>query len=110
MQLFIESGDSPYANLGLSREFTSQGGIVFTPDATIGYRYDGAARGEHFTLTAADTTVFQGNRVGLAGGSGLFGLSLTAHQGQWTAYAKYRAQVASGWTDQSGGIGFRFSF
>ena len=76
----------------------------------IGYRYDQAAEGQRFTLTASDTTVFTGNRVGLAGGSGLFGLSLTAHKGQWTAYAKYRVQLASGWSDQSGALGFRLAF
>jgi len=101
---------SPYASVGFSQAFTSGGGIVFIPDVSVGYRYDQTALGQRFTLTAADATVFQGNRVGLQGSSGLFGLSLTAHHGQWTAYAKYQAQFASGWSDQSGAIGFRIAF
>ena len=100
---------SPYVSVGVSQSFLSGGGMSITPDAQVGYRYDQAALGQRFTLTA-NSTVFTGNRVGLEGGSAFFGLSLTAHQGQWSAYAKYRAQVASGWSDQSGALGFRLAF
>jgi len=100
---------TPYVSVGISQSFMN-GAIAITPDAEIGYRYDQAAQGQRFTLTAADSTVFTGNRVGLSGGSAVLGLSLTAHQGAWSAYAKYRAQVASGWSDQSGAVGFRVAF
>jgi hypothetical protein len=101
---------TPYVNVGISRDFISANGVTYTPDAQIGYRYEGGAHGQAYTLVAADTTVFHGNRVGLDGGSGLFGVSLTAHKGQWSAYGQYRAQVAGDWTDQSGAVGFRFAF
>jgi hypothetical protein len=87
---------SPYVSVGLSQAFVSSGGLSITPDAEIGYRDNQAAQGERFSLTAADSTVFTGNRVGLEEGTAFFGASLTAHQGQWTAFAKYRAQAASG--------------
>jgi autotransporter-associated beta strand protein len=101
---------TPYVNVGLSKDFVDAGGVTYTPDVQIGYRYEGGAHGQAFTLTAADTTVFRGNRVGLDGGGALLGLSLTAHKGQWSAFARYRAQVSGDWSDQGGSAGFRMAF
>ena len=101
---------TPYVNVGFSKDLIDAGGVTYTPDVQIGYRYEGGAHGQAYTLTAADTTVFQGNRAGLDGGSALFGLSLTAHKGQWSAYGQYRAQVSGNWSDQSGAVGFRLAF
>ena len=101
---------SPYVIVGVSHEFVLGGGVVVTPDASVGYRYDDAARGQGFTLQAADATLFDAVRVAEGGGSGLLGLSLTAHKGHWSGYVEYRGQIADGWNDESGKIGFRFAF
>jgi len=101
---------SPFVQLGLSRAMTTGSGLVITPDIEVGYRYDGASDGGPVTLTAADQTVFTGNRYEPSHGGALLGASLTAHKGRWTAYAKYRATVANGWTDQHLDVGLRVAF
>jgi hypothetical protein len=101
---------SPYANLDMSREFTTASGTVFVPDVLVGYRYNPAASGQAFALTAADGTAFSANKVDLKGGAALVGLNLTAHSGTWSAYVKYRAQFGRGWTDQNSSVGFRVTF
>ena len=97
-------------SVGLSHEFRGAGGMVITPDVQVGYRYNQSASGQAFSLTAADGTPFEAVRVGLNGGSALVGASVTAHTGTWSAFVKYRAQVASKWTDQSASVGFRVAF
>jgi uncharacterized protein with beta-barrel porin domain len=105
------TGVSPFAQVGISREFTTGQGLKITPDALIGYRYDAAASGGPVpTLIAADGTPFAAPRPGLNPNSALLGVSLTAHQGGWTAYLKYRASVASDWNDQSVDVGVRLAF
>jgi hypothetical protein len=101
---------SPYAQVSVSRMFTTADGLKLTPDAELGYRYDPAAAGLGQTLIAPDGTVFAGNRLGLSRSSALLGASLTAHKGTWTAFVRYRATVASGWNDQSAQIGVRVAF
>jgi hypothetical protein len=101
---------SPFAKIGVSRSFTDNGGVTWTPDAEVGYRRDGAAEGRAFTLTAVDGTSFAGNRIGLDKGSALLGASLTAHKTGWTVFVKYRAEVAGNWTDQSVAAGLRLAF
>jgi hypothetical protein len=101
---------SPYANIGFSHAFVSSNGTTITPDVLVGYRYDDGARGQDETLIAADGTVFGGNRVGLSRSTGVVGGSLTASRNGWTAYVKYRANLASGWTDQSVALGVRMAF
>jgi uncharacterized protein with beta-barrel porin domain len=101
---------SPYVIVGVSHEFVVGDGVAVTPDASVGYRYDEAARGQGFTLQAADTTLFDAVRVAENGGGALLGLSLTAHKGRWSGYVEYRGEVADGWNDESGKIGFRFAF
>jgi len=101
---------SPYVIVGLSHEFVLGDGVVVTPDAGVGYRYDAASRGQGFTLRAADTTLFDAVRVAENGGSALLGLSLTAHKGAWSGYVEYRGELANGWDDEGGRIGFRFAF
>jgi hypothetical protein len=101
---------SPYASVGLSRAFTSDSGLTLTPDALVGYRYDASAGGVSQTLIAVDGTPFFGNQVRLDRNSALFGVSLTAHQGQWSGYLKYRASVSSNWNDQSLDLGVRVAF
>jgi outer membrane autotransporter protein len=96
--------------VGVAHEFTVGDGTVITPDASVGYRYDAASRGQRFALQAADGTVFDGVRVGEAGGGALAGLSLTAHKGHWSAYLEYRGQLADGWNGQNGRVGFRYAF
>jgi outer membrane autotransporter protein len=100
---------SPYVTLGLSHAFINPGGLVVTPDAMVGYRYDDAASGPRDPL-AGGGAVFPDNQIGLSRGGALAGVSLTAHQGSWTGYIKYRATIASGWTDQSIGAGLRIAF
>lgn len=105
------TGVSPFAQVGISKEFTAGQGMKIVPDALIGYRYDAAASGGPVpTLIAADGTPFAAPRAGLNPNSALLGLSLTAHQGSWTAYLKYRASVARDWNDQSVDVGVRLAF
>jgi uncharacterized protein with beta-barrel porin domain len=101
---------SPYVILGLSHAFVLGDGMIVTPDASVGYRYDDASRGQGFTLQAADATRFDAVRVAEDGGSALLGLSLTAHKGRWSGYVVYRGQLANGWNDESGRVGFRYAF
>jgi outer membrane autotransporter protein len=101
---------SPYVIVGVSHEFVLGDGVIVTPDASVGYRYNDAARGQGFTLQAADATLFDAVRVAEDGGSALLGLSLTAHKGRWSSYVEYRGEVADGWNDESGKIGVRFAF
>jgi hypothetical protein len=101
---------APFAEVGFSHVWEAGGGLTLTPDADIGYRYDGAAAGEAFTLTAPDGTNFYGNRAGLDRSSAIAGASLTAHQGQWTFFFKYRAAISDNWNWQSVGGGLRVVF
>jgi hypothetical protein len=96
--------------LGLSHAFVLGDGMIVTPDASVGYRYDDASRGQGFALQAADATRFDAVRVAEDGGSALLGLSLTAHKGRWSGYVVYRGQLANGWNDESGRVGFRYAF
>ena len=84
---------SPYVILGLSHAFVLGDGVILTPDASVGYRYDDASRGQGFTLKAADATLFDAVRVAENGGSALLGLSLTAHKGRWSGYIEYRGSA-----------------
>jgi autotransporter-associated beta strand protein len=101
---------SPFAVVGLSRTLITESGITITPDAEIGYRYDGASQGGRVTLTAADGTSFADNQYGVNRSGALLGASVTVHRDQLTAFAKYSATVSSGWTDQRVEAGIRFAF
>jgi uncharacterized protein with beta-barrel porin domain len=101
---------TPYALASVSKAFTDGKGLTIAPEAEIGYRHDEAAQGGAFTLTAADGTVFTGNRVGLAKGAAIFGVGITAGRDRWTAYIKYRGEAASQWSDQSAVVGVRMAF
>jgi hypothetical protein len=101
---------SPYVRVGFARSFTRADGLVITPDASIGYRYDAIGAGESFTLTASDGTLFHGAREALGGGSGLLDLRVSAHKVGWSAYVSYRLQASDHWTEQSGELGLRFAF
>ena len=101
---------SPFINVGFSHAFVSSNGMTITPDVLVGYRYDAGAPGQDQTLVASDGTVFAGNRVGLSRSTGILGGSLTATEGGWTALIKYRADIASGWLDQSVNVGARVAF
>jgi len=101
---------APFAEVDVSHRYDAGGGLSLTPDASLGYRYDAAAGGEAFTLTAGDGTPFYGNRVGLDKSSAIAGASLTAHQGQWTFFLKYRADIAGNWDWQSVQGGLRMVF
>jgi hypothetical protein len=100
----------PYAVLGLSRAFTTGGGTTITPDLQFGYRYDAAANDGRGSLVALDGTVFRGAGLDLNPNSGLVGASLTAHQGPWTGFVRYRATLSSNWTSQSAEAGLRWVF
>ena len=100
----------PYAVLGLSRAFTTAQGTVVTPDVQLGYRYDAAADHLRTTLIALDGTVFPGVGLGLNPNSALVGASLTAHNGAWSGFVRYRATLSSNWTNQSVEAGFRWVF
>ncbi len=101
---------SPYATVGFSRPMTLASGAVITPDLTVGYRYDGLAESGRVVLTAADGTTFSGNRYDPGRSGALVGASVTAHQGDWTLAAKYRATVSGGWTDQQVQAVLRMAF
>jgi uncharacterized protein with beta-barrel porin domain len=101
---------SPFATLGLSQAFTTASGLVVTPDAEIGYRYDAAVGGLGQRLTAADGTAFAAVQAGLARDAATLGASVTFHQNSWTAFLKYRAVVAGGWSDNSVQAGVRIAF
>jgi hypothetical protein len=101
---------SPFATVGFSHTLVTRDGVSVTPDVMLGYRYNSAARGQDVTLVAADGTVFGGERTALSKGSGLVGASLTATKGGWTAFAKFRADLADGWNDESVAVGVRVAF
>ncbi len=101
---------SPYATVGFSHTLVTGDGVSVTPDVMLGYRYNSAARGQDVTLVAADGTVFGGERTALSKNSGLVGASLTATKGGWTAFVKYRADLADGWNDESVAVGIRVAF
>jgi hypothetical protein len=101
---------SPFAAVDISRDFAGPGDVAVTPAVELGYRYDAAATGMAQTLTAADGTAFLGNRLGLDRSSALLGVSLSAHQGHWSGFVRYDAQVAGDWNDQSLQAGFRITF
>jgi len=101
---------SPYALVGFSHAFTSTGGMVVTPGIQVGYRYDAAADGGRVTLVAQDGTAFYNNAVERNRNSALVGASISGHQGRWTGFVKYRANLSNNWTDQAVEAGFRFGF
>jgi outer membrane autotransporter protein len=101
---------SPFATVGFSHTLVTSDGVSVTPDVMLGYRYNSAARGQDVTLVAADGTVFGGERTALSRSSGLVGASLTATKGGWTAFAKFRADLADGWNDESVAVGMRVAF
>jgi autotransporter-associated beta strand protein len=101
---------SPFAQVSFSHAFKRSDGLVITPDAMVGYRYDSVPTADAVTLTAADGTPFDGNKISLNHSSVLLGASVTAHKGSWTVYAKYRGEVSSDWNDQTLQAGFRIAF
>jgi hypothetical protein len=101
---------APFAQVALSRAFKSGSGLVVTPDVVVGYRYDSAPAGSSLILAAQDGTQFTNNGLSLDHSSAVLGASVTAHKGSWTAYVKYRANVAGNWNDQSLSAGIRVAF
>jgi hypothetical protein len=101
---------SPYVSVGFSQRFDAGGGLSITPSAEVGYRYDAAASGGAYTLTAADGTVFAGNRIGLDRNSAIAGAGVTAHQGHLDLFVDYRAALAGDWSWQSVQGGLRLTF
>jgi uncharacterized protein with beta-barrel porin domain len=100
----------PYAEFGLSKAYMLANGMEVTPDALIGYRYDGAARGVGVALTAADGTVFTGRTLGYDRNEAMVRFGINLHRGGWTGFVRYRADLASDWNNQTGQIGFRYAF
>jgi uncharacterized protein with beta-barrel porin domain len=100
---------TPFVDLGVSHAFQS-GGVTWTPDVVVGYRYDQAAAGSAFVLTSVDGTGFGPYRVGLNNNAVTYGASLTAHAHGWTLFIKYRAAASSNWTDQDVAAGLRLAF
>lgn len=93
---------SPYATFNLSRVFTTSGGVAITPFALAGYRYNDGAAGQIVTLTAADGTLFTGNRVGVDKSSAVVGVSLSAGAGPWRLSVQYRGtSLGGGWSNQA---------
>ena len=100
----------PYADFGLSKAYVLSNGLQLTPDVQIGYRYDGAARGLGVVLTAADGTVFTGNRLGYDKNEAMVRLGASLHRGGWTGFVRYKAEIAGDWNNQTGQIGLRYAF
>ena len=101
---------SPYAALGLSRSFEQASGVRWTPELHVGYRRAQAGQGQRYALTAADGTLFDGNRDTLSRDVGEAGAALTAHRGPWTLSLAWRGQWADGWSDQQGTLSLRATF
>ena len=101
---------SPFAKLELSKTLTTASGLAWTPTVLAGYRYDAGASGMNQALIASDGTAFLGNRTGLSPSSALLGFSLAAHQGHWSGFFNYRAEVASDWSNQSLQAGIKVAF
>jgi uncharacterized protein with beta-barrel porin domain len=102
---------SPFATIGLSHDFAAGGdGAVVTPDVQLGYRYDALADSGRITLVARDGTAFAGYGVNLNPNSALVGVSLTAHEGGWTGFIRYRATISSDWNNQFVEGGLRLTF
>ena len=101
---------SPYATVSISKTFVTESGLAITPLVLGDYRYNSGADGQDITLTAADGTVFAGNRAGLPKSTAILGAGLAASQGRWTAYVKYRGNLASGFTDTFVTLGAQMSF
>ena len=100
----------PYADFGLSKTYLFANGADLTPDVQVGYRYDGAARGLDVALTAADSTVFSGARLGYDRNEALIRVGLTLHSGGWTGFLRYKGEVSSNWNNQTGQLGLRYAF
>lgn len=100
---------SPFANLQFAYPVVAANGVVWTPDAQLGYRRSAAGAGNAFDLTAADGTAFNGNRVDLDKSSLTAGLSLSAHKGAWTAFVQYRGQFTQHWSDNRAVLGLRLA-
>jgi outer membrane autotransporter protein len=117
LQAFAIHGDSssvttvvPYAQVSLSRAYTLSSGAVVTPDALVGYRYDGSANSGDVTLVAEDGTVFVGNRLSLNPNVAVLGAGISAHKSGLTGFIRYRATVSSNWYDQTLKAGLRWTF
>jgi outer membrane autotransporter protein len=101
---------SPFAKIAVSHDFTGEAGLVVTPAAEVGYRYDGPAAELDQTLVAADGTVFTGQSARLSRDTAVVGASLTARQGRWSGFVRYHGAFASGWNDQQLQAGIRLTF
>lgn len=101
---------SPYAALGLSRNFDQASGIRWTPELQLGYRRAQAGQGQRYALLAAEGTLFDGNRDAISRDVGEVGAGLTAHRGAWTLSLVWRGQWADGWSDQQGTLSLRTTF
>ena len=101
---------SPFATVAASHEYFTSGGVSIIPEAVVGYQYNGQAIGSNVNLTAADGTVFNGNRISRPANGAIVGLGLTAHQGLWTAYARADSVITGNWTQIDGIVGARLAF
>jgi len=101
---------SPFAKVRISHAFTQASGMVITPAAELGYRYDAAAGGRGQALMAADGTPFIAPGPGLSRSSAIVGASLTAKQGRFAGFVRYQANIAGDWNLQSIGAGFKVAF
>src|SRR5580704_2213329 len=105
-----QSSFSPFAKVRISHAFTQGSGMVITPAAELGYRYDDAAGGRGQALTAADGTPFIAPGPGLSRSSAIVGASLTAKQGRFAGFVRYQANIAGDWNLQAVQAGFKVAF
>ncbi len=96
--------------MSFSKTFVTSGGVAITPEVLGGYRYNSGADGQDVTLVASDGTIFAGNRAGLSKNTAIVGAGLVAHAGRFTAFVKYRGNLASGWSDNFISLGAQLAF
>jgi hypothetical protein len=100
----------PYLNVTASRSYLTESGVTVTPDAMLGYVAELGDRGKSVTVTAADGTAFASGAASPDTSAAELSAGLAAGQGNWSLYAKYSADLAGNWTEQTGEAGLQVRF
>ncbi len=100
----------PFVTLGITRSYLTANGISISPDASVGYDYEAGARGRAVNVTSMDGTVFASGHTNAAPSAAVLAAGIQAGKGEWTLYARYRADLSGNWTSQIGEAGFTMRF
>jgi hypothetical protein len=100
----------PYLNVTASRSYLTGSGVTITPDVMLGYAAELGDRGKTVAVTAADGTEFVAASAAPDTSAAELSAGLAARQGNWSLYAKYSADLAGNWTEQTGEAGLQVRF